>query len=286
MAGADGEAFERRCIREVLAAKELPGPRELTQALCFRDVVERGERSRFACLGAIDYAVANDAAKPLRAAFAKMRPRETKTMTERLEEALAHEAKYASMACAPPVSITLDDAEPRELGSFMVESDLLRIGDPCRGPYHVALDRRHEAANGAWRARAYVSANAGQRDRCRLLLAHHEAHELDLSDTRWHSGSTIAVDAGMAGVFDAYHFADDEPVDPSEARDGHTAWYSLCMRRCLNESTPAGIVPFGVVANSGGDGIYDVWYAYHANDKRLHERVVGVCVVFEAARHS
>ncbi|MEB2314465.1 MAG: hypothetical protein OZ921_21830 [Sorangiineae bacterium] len=279
--GADAEVFERLCVRAFPVLAEPRGLRELHAALCFRNVVERGSARSWDLMGAVRHAVEHDAVEPLRAALATLTPRRAQVAQDDLERQIASSRAPAAGAAAAPAQVALDGTEALTLGDFIVESGLVRVGDPCNGLYDPALEGRFEAVNGTWRAVAYLGTLAGLAHRCRLLLVHHEAHEVCPSDPRWHRRGVIAVDSGMAGVFDAYHFGDDALVDASEARGGDGPWCSRCARLCLDETAQAGPMPFGAVASSGlGDGIYPVWVAHGADDRRLDGGVVGVCVGF------
>ena len=73
----------------------------------------------------------------------------------------------------------------------------------------------------------------------------------------------VGVDSGQAGVFDKpfYRAGADAGQIPSE--DALEAWYNSCCNQTLHTDHYAGVIPHGVVSNSGyGDGGY-ICYSYH-----------------------
>lgn len=83
--------------------------------------------------------------------------------------------------------------------------------------------------------------------------------------------SSIGVDSGQCGIFDADYYEEHQPDDDY---DNHTSWYRKVCNLTLNYNagTTDGL---GVVSESGyGDGRYGLWVAKDDNDKIFAMKVV------------
>ena len=88
------------------------------------------------------------------------------------------------------------------------------------------------------------------------------------------------MDSGQAGIFDFGHFQDESVIEDQELTDFGSRWFTFCCYQTLDSEHHAGLIPYGVVANSGlGHGVYSCNYYTEADNP-----VCGVLIDFELVR--
>jgi len=143
---------------------------------------------------------------------------------------------------------------------FKVESGELLISDPCYDlPVEEFMQLLVKAENGYWQTKVNIKDN-----RISELIA----EKIDVEDEEdYRVIGTIAVDSGQAGIFDYRNYKDDDVIDyePNIDFGDHRGngdgelWYRACAAKTLNTEENYGVIPFGVVSESGyGDGRYEV----------------------------
>jgi hypothetical protein len=145
-----------------------------------------------------------------------------------------------------------------KIGSFEIQSGMIRVSDPCYEKYTWCAGTIEKVKNGNWEA--YVKYN---KNRVSELIAIYDDISKDvLKKSNWlEEDVEIGVDSGQCGIFDLKFYPDTEDEE----------FYEEC---CNLTNNMAGVLDFGAVSRTGwGDGSY---VCYTLNDKE----VVGVKVVF------
>jgi hypothetical protein len=186
----------------------------------------------------------------------------------------------ASQQCEVP-QLTEND-----LGTFDVVSGALRISDPCHEkdirPGNAGTIK---AANGTWQAVSYTrrfDELLGERaykvericeleaflDELRKVGEPYSHEKLPYKQLR----SVIGVDSAQAGIFDLSHFQDNSLITPDTPTDISHNWYGMC---CDATYDKAGIIPFGVVSESGfGDGLYTAYVKRNSKHQAVAVKIV------------
>ena len=176
------------------------------------------------------------------------------------------------------------------LGTFEVTSNKLLVGDPC---YDYDSDDSDgwfdllstiEVDNGTWHAYAYEGKSTNV---CKIVI-HRDNIQLDdifFSEVKM---ACVGVDSGQAGFFDLKNYKDDFLVGNSKIMDFSMTdkgakWYNMCCYITIKSKICGGIVPYGVVSQSGyGDGYYNVFPGYHKDnfDESLSDKPVALQIIF------
>lgn len=156
------------------------------------------------------------------------------------------------------------------LGSFLVESGVLVISDPCYEPKVWCRGELSNVCNGPWYASVAKTDEGSWGPRVAALIAYHIACEIPIDDPRWKlTKINVGVDSGQAGIFDKTHYQDDAVAEGQPKRKGiaeSDPWYAMCCEQS-NSEAGAGVVPYGVVSSSGyGDGSYDCFIVEDAGE--------------------
>lgn len=158
------------------------------------------------------------------------------------------------------------------IGSFLVESDQLIVGDPC---YPVECGDEEESClltnvkRGEWAAVIFYEED----ETVSRLTTYHKESSLEYE---WiESDMDFMVDSAQAGIFDASVYGRDEVIsgslknvyDIEMDEEGMKYYVACCDQTASGEQ--GGIVPGGVVSVSGwGDGCYPVFVQYNS-DKEI-----------------
>ena len=152
------------------------------------------------------------------------------------------------------------------LGKFEVISNKLIIADPAHN-----YDKRSEPSgklpyidveNRIWYA---YTTKSGKKIK-ELFVVTDPAIITECDDLTWEFETNIDVDTGQAGFFDLHHYRSDTSTSNYSLTSGFDIvnegdkWYSMCCEITLNSKESAGVIPYGVVSNSGlGNGRYNVY---------------------------
>ena len=175
------------------------------------------------------------------------------------------------------------EIEHINLGPFEVTSDKLVISDPC---YHLGTWCMGTLSNvepGLWTASIGVVDTGDFGNRIAYLSAFHQDSP-DIRDLKVCPASfEVGVDSAQAGIFDFGHFQDESVIEDQELTDFGSRWFTFCCYQTLDSEHHAGLIPYGVVANSGfGDGVYSCNYYTEAG--KADTPVCGVVIDFELVR--
>lgn len=168
----------------------------------------------------------------------------------------------------------------KSIGTFEIKSGKVVVTDPC---YEIneksTLNKIINVKNGTWNA--YICEGHSTKV-CALLICHKDSNQIkqiEGLDAYTLLGYTnhitkIGVDSGQAGFFDINHFKNDDDTvnqtiaDFIDVNDLGDKWYAMCCHLTCNTENSAGVVPYGVVAQSGyGDGRYNVYADCEGDDK-------------------
>ena len=108
--------------------------------------------------------------------------------------------------------------------------------------------------------------------------------ELIISDPCYAPGTWCMgiVPNAQPGIWPFYRAGADAGQIPSE--DALEAWYNSCCNQTLHTDHYAGVIPHGVVSNSGyGDGGY-ICYSYHLSKTQGEDITWGVMINFDVVR--
>jgi len=153
------------------------------------------------------------------------------------------------------------------IGQFEVQSDKLRVTDPCYDKGTWCSGLIEDVKPGLWDANVKTMNN-----RVAELIAYHtNVKSIDSKKNKWEEQEfEIGVDSGQCGIFEDKFYPDGETGDFND----DSSFYGKCCNLTLNKGG-VGVLDFGVVSTSGwGDGTY---FCYTIEEKGI---VVGVKVVF------
>jgi hypothetical protein len=153
------------------------------------------------------------------------------------------------------------------IGLFKVQSNKLRISDPCYKKDEWAAGTIDDVKVGEWEAHIKT---VGKRV-AELSAYHADIKRTTLKKLKWvEQDIEVGVDSGQCGIFDEKFYPEE---DPGEYGD-NTTFYGKCCNLTLKNGG-VGVLDFGVVSSSGyGDG------AYMCSTLEEKKEVVGVKIVF------
>jgi hypothetical protein len=150
-----------------------------------------------------------------------------------------------------------------DLGTFSVNSETLRVTDPCYNKNTWCAGDLKKVKNGEWKANTLVFSAGltgwGPRNaELRIFLPG------EIPTTKWtKSKIDVGVDSGQAGFFANY---------PEEPRDD--GWYDNICDLSLSRYE-GGVIQDGVVSRSGfGDGGYKCYYRKNNEGKIVSAKIV------------
>jgi hypothetical protein len=154
-----------------------------------------------------------------------------------------------------------------KVGKFKIESGSVIVSDPCYDTNLWCCNQLDSIKEGNWIGcviREKVRYGWGIRN-VRLLAVHEDyENKLDNGELQFElTGIQVGVDSGQAGIFDLLSYRKNKLIDytPNPGFDTEP-WYGACAEKTLKTEISAGIVPNGVVSESGiGDGSYDLYIA-------------------------
>lgn len=166
------------------------------------------------------------------------------------------------------------------LGSFELESDTLRVSDPCYERDTWCCGTLPNCLHGTWEA-AILRTDFGEwGNRNAALIIRHEKtgpkitavnRALCNGTGQWHEAQfEVGVDSGQAGFFDEKYFRDPSVFPAGEASrfECEDRWYGFCCDATLHRKNHADVIPCGVVSESGfGDGGYVCYYHLNKDEK-------------------
>lgn len=108
----------------------------------------------------------------------------------------------------------------------------------------------------------------------------HEINSRKLFENGWEKVGTIAVDSGMAGIYDLAHYGDDNVAINSTSNPrfdrAKDKWLEMNINIANEPTDYSSSIPFGMVASSGyGDGMYSVYVMKNKSDQ-----VVAIKIIF------
>lgn len=165
-----------------------------------------------------------------------------------------------------------------KLGNFKVTSGTVIVSDPCYACPTWCQGVLMNVKKGSWDAFVKIK----EKEKCcgEIIAIHSDVSKDDIGDLDWELAPfVVGVDSGQAGIFDASVYQNDATVPEKPkfkakilARD----WYCMCCDTTLYTRYKAGVVPGGVVSQSGyGDGIYDAYLS-----KNKLGKIIAVKIVF------
>lgn len=140
----------------------------------------------------------------------------------------------------------------QQIGTFQISGPLM-LSDPCYEKDTWCAIYQLPAKQGIWQSLIHLDYTPGWGKRVKTLFAFHTAHPINVETVAWTLlEGEVGVDSGQAGIFDENLF----PDMPQK-----TDFYDQCCDLTINKH--AGVLPFGVVAQSGlGDGGYEAFVVY------------------------
>ena len=171
-----------------------------------------------------------------------------------------------------------------KLGTFEVTQPELIISDPCYAPGTWCMGIVPNAQPGIWEAEIGFFHEGKHDAAVAYLAAFHQPCPPKNQLIAREELFKVGVDSGQAGVFDKpfYRAGADAGQIPSE--DALEAWYNSCCNQTLHTDHYAGVIPHGVVSNSGyGDGGY-ICYSYHLSKTQGEDITWGVMINFDVVR--
>jgi hypothetical protein len=167
----------------------------------------------------------------------------------------------------------------KKIGSYLQETTSTIISDPCyeisQGKSAIKLSTvMNKVQPGKWIGCVKYYGGGG---RVAQLLAFHQ--DYDPSRLQFKTGGGAPVDSGQMSIVDKSYFRNDDIVGNLPVwkkyrpmkRTGEL-WYSMCCNITLTKS--AGIIPYGIVSNSGwGDGWYPLYYANNRTGHKVAFRI-------------
>jgi hypothetical protein len=177
----------------------------------------------------------------------------------------------------------IENSKIIKLGEFQVTSGKIIISDPCydfkEGENNGIFDLNTSVSNvhnGKWNGYIIRAKYGDWGKRNFLLCAVHSKNKKDivdiLNDNSWEKITGVCVDSGQMSIVDSEHYKNDMDTigkTLSEVNDDTPGekWYSMICNITLNKKVRAGIIPNGVVSESGiGDGVYNLFKLCDKND--------------------
>jgi len=162
------------------------------------------------------------------------------------------------------------------LGSFVNESGIFIVSDPCYELSTWCQGRLTDVATGKWAAFVKKADKKEWGIRCVELLAKHESVEHKI--TNWELCSfLVGVDSGQAGIFDEKYYANNDAFSSKEIPEsnyGNTKLYNFCCDITLSEKK-AGVLPYGTVSSSGfGDGTFQCYISKNNDGKIIAIKII------------
>lgn len=153
-------------------------------------------------------------------------------------------------------------AEFQEMGKFTLESNWLRISDPCYEPKGKPTMGVFvvPALPGKWHLTGVVLTSGMYGPTVATLTAYHESLEHHPRDRGERIGK-VMVDSGKVGLFDDSKYPRAEDQFDYENKEGfYRRACGLTWSESEDESKPGGCLEFGGLTSSGiGDGMYKTW---------------------------
>lgn len=152
------------------------------------------------------------------------------------------------------------------VGEFTLESDKLRVTDPCytKGTWCAGVIN---ARPGKWNAQIKISNEGGWGDRVAELMVTHENYAPSKNAFWVTQEFSVGVDSGQAGFFDDAKYPNGD--ETGEYGDTDTFYGKVCTltHSETNRRQVAGTLDFGVASSSGyGDGGYRCEAIYNGDE--------------------
>lgn len=159
------------------------------------------------------------------------------------------------------------------IGSFELTQPTMRVSDPCYERDVWCSNTLENCITGEWEA-SVVRDDSGY-GVAMLAVRHIGGPQLSAFDRPYYNSNIeeapfeAGVDSGQCGFFDERFYLDDhvcKEVSPEAMYDTSFGkpWYSLCCGTTQSNDR-AGVIPYGAVSNTGGDGGFPVFLIRERN---------------------